>query len=222
MRYDGFGFRLHAAVVSVCVALGATATAAADEFYEATAADLQGPPGSVIRYLGIPRIQLTGAMVYRVLYRSTGLNGQPIAVSGIVMAPDRRAPAGGWPVIAWAHGTTGVARKCAPSLLPDPIASIPGINEMILHNFVVAATDYPGLGTAGEQQPHSAPARLYMLEATWSRKVAPPSKSPSTTYQKRESSMPTSSLPASRLPSRPFPWHPAPCRRRRRLSRHRP
>src|SRR3954453_19167863 len=43
-----------------------------------------------------------------VLYRSTGLNGKPIAVSGTVSVPKGRTPVGGWPVITWAHGTTGI------------------------------------------------------------------------------------------------------------------
>ena len=49
------------------------------------------------------------------LYRSVGLHGEPIAVSGTVIHPLGQPPAGGRNVIAWAHPTTGVARRCAPS-----------------------------------------------------------------------------------------------------------
>jgi alpha-beta hydrolase superfamily lysophospholipase len=52
-------------------------------------------------------------------------------------------------VVAWAHGTTGVARKCAPSLYPRALGWIPGLNEMLARGYVIAATDYPGLGTQG-------------------------------------------------------------------------
>ena len=38
------------------------------------------------------------------LYTSTDPAGAPIAVSGVSVAPDAAAPAGGWPVVAWAHG----------------------------------------------------------------------------------------------------------------------
>jgi pimeloyl-ACP methyl ester carboxylesterase len=121
----------------------------AQNFYEATGADLNGPPGSLIRLEGM-NIQLTTAMVYRILYRSTGLDGRIIPVSGMVIAPFREPPPGGWPVIAWAHPTTGIARSCAPSsMYPDPVNVIPGINEMLERGYVVAATDYPGLGTRG-------------------------------------------------------------------------
>ena len=49
------------------------------------------------------------------LYRSTGATGKPVAVSGALAVPKGRAPAGGWPLISWAHGTTGIADRCAPS-----------------------------------------------------------------------------------------------------------
>ena len=44
-----------------------------------------------------------------VLYRSTGSNGRPNAVSGTVTVPQGKAPKGGWPILTWAHGTTGIA-----------------------------------------------------------------------------------------------------------------
>ena len=36
-------------------------------------------------------------------------------MSGTLTVPKGKAPKGGWPVIAWAHGTTGIADSCAPS-----------------------------------------------------------------------------------------------------------
>jgi acetyl esterase/lipase len=86
---------------------------------------------------------------YRVLYRSRGLRGEPIAVSGVVIAPRGQAPAGGRPVVAWAHPTTGVATRCAPSLAFFVFQQIQGLREMAAQGYAVAATDYPGLGTAG-------------------------------------------------------------------------
>ncbi|MEE8099343.1 MAG: hypothetical protein V3T13_05360, partial [Hyphomicrobium sp.] len=76
-------------------------------------------PGQIIRVWpqvgGAPQ----NAKAYRILYRSTGLNGEPIAVSGAIIFPEGKAPRGGRPVIAWAHPTTGVVNRCAPTLLPD-------------------------------------------------------------------------------------------------------
>jgi len=91
-----------------------------------------------------------GSTGWRVLYRSTGLDDEPIAVSGTVFAPTGTPPAGGWPVVAWAHPTTGVASRCAPSIGADGGAgAIPGLADLLQAGYVVTATDYPGLGTPG-------------------------------------------------------------------------
>lgn len=135
--------------IAACLALGSFATPAfAQAFYEASAAELRGRPGTIIRTEPFPGAP-AGASAYRVLYRSTGLKGQPIAVSSLIVVPDGAAPAGGRRVVAWAHGTTGVARRCAPSLYPQALTWIPGLADMLARGYVVAATDFPGLGTAG-------------------------------------------------------------------------
>jgi Secretory lipase len=89
---------------------------------------------------------------WQVLYHSRDIAGHDIAVSGFVLLPQGRIPRGGWPVIAWAHGTTGVAGPCAPSLAPelghDPSA-VPEVRQLVAHHWAVVATDYPGLGTPG-------------------------------------------------------------------------
>jgi alpha-beta hydrolase superfamily lysophospholipase len=143
---DG-GIFLRAAAASFALSLLAP-PAIANEFYAASAEELRGRAGSIIRaeaFAGAP----AGAAAYKILYRSTYPKGQPVAVSGLIVVPQGPAPAGGRPVVAWAHGTTGVARKCAPSLYPQSLTWIPGLADMLARGYVVAATDYPGLGTAG-------------------------------------------------------------------------
>lgn len=132
-----------AAVLAVIAILPARA-----QFYEVDPADIPGKPGTVIRIAAFESSP-TGAQAYRVLYRSVGLHGEPIAVSGTVIHPLGQPPAAGRNVIAWAHPTTGVARRCAPSMWPLMFDEIPGLTEMIARGYVVAATDYPGLGTPG-------------------------------------------------------------------------
>jgi alpha-beta hydrolase superfamily lysophospholipase len=117
-------------------------------FYDATAGELAGPPGSLIRsepMLFAP----AGAQAFRVLYRSVGMHGEPIAVSGVIIVPAGPAPAGGRPIVAWAHPTTGVVPHCAPSLAIFVFQQMAGLRELIERGAVVAATDYPGLGTPG-------------------------------------------------------------------------
>jgi acetyl esterase/lipase len=51
--------------------------------------------------------------------------------------------------VAWAHPTTGVVPHCAPSLAIFIFRQIQGLRVMVARGYVVAATDYPGLGTPG-------------------------------------------------------------------------
>ncbi len=90
-----------------------------------------------------------GSTGWRILYVSTGLDGRPIEVSGVAIVPDLPAPAAGRSVVAWAHPTTGVAENCAPSLRREFFDSIPHLTALVALDYVVVATDYPGLGAAG-------------------------------------------------------------------------
>lgn len=89
------------------------------------------------------------AKAFRIIYRSTNLKGEPIAVSGTVIYPAGPAPKEGRNVIAWAHYTTGVAGRCAPTLLPNLSGTIAGLEDMLSRGYVVVATDYEGLGAPG-------------------------------------------------------------------------
>ncbi|GAU83984.1 alpha/beta fold hydrolase [Bosea sp. BIWAKO-01] len=122
---------------------------AQSDFYTATPAEIAGGrPGTLIRteiLNGTP----DGASAYRMLYRSVGLDGQPIAVSGVAIVPPGPGPAGGRPVVAWAHPTTGVQPQCGPSRSGGIFQSIQGLRSMLARGYIVTATDYPGLGAAG-------------------------------------------------------------------------
>jgi len=91
-----------------------------------------------------------------VLYRSQGVDGKADAVSGIVSLPKGKAPKQGWPVITYAHGTTGVADQCAPSrdvagtpVHPYNAYVLPLITRWLKAGYAVVRTDYEGLGTPG-------------------------------------------------------------------------
>lgn len=70
----------------------------------------------------------------------------------MVLIPAGTPPPNGWPVIAWAHGTSGVARLCAPSAMKDVYYGDEGLMPMVAAGFAVVATDYHGLGTQGPHQ----------------------------------------------------------------------
>ncbi len=118
-------------------------------FYTPPAELPAGPPGTIIRSQSIGS-RVDGSEAWRVLYTSTAPDGSPIAVSGVVVAPPGAAPDNGWPVVAWAHGTTGVVPRCVPLLEEDGgLARVPALEELLAAGTVVAVTDYPGLGTPG-------------------------------------------------------------------------
>jgi len=53
-------------------------------------------------------------------------------------------------VIAFTHGTVGVATNCSPSLQgPDALGVYEGLDELLAAGYVLAAIDYQGLGTPG-------------------------------------------------------------------------
>jgi pimeloyl-ACP methyl ester carboxylesterase len=105
-----------------------------------------GKPGQLINSENVDAPGLNGTMS-RVMYHSTTINGQDIAVTGLILIPKGTAPSGGWPIITWAHGTTGIADACAPSLKPDEFVTL--ANGLLDAGYLVVATDYEGLGTPG-------------------------------------------------------------------------
>lgn len=110
-------------------------------------------PGDLLRKLAVDGYAVPkGATAVRILYHSLNADGGDVATSGVVLIPAGHPPAGGWPVIAWAHGTSGVARMCAPSLEKDMEYGEEGLMPMVRAGFAVVATDYHGLGTEGPHE----------------------------------------------------------------------
>jgi pimeloyl-ACP methyl ester carboxylesterase len=107
-------------------------------------------PGTLLSYDRIDLPRIYRAKAWRILYVTRNYRLQPILSTGLVVLPDKapRIPMERQ-FVAWAHPTTGIASKCAPSLRASPLKTIGGLNELVASGVVVAATDYPGLGTKG-------------------------------------------------------------------------
>jgi len=88
-----------------------------------------------------------GQQAWRIHYVTTNAQSRPIAVSGVVVSPREAMPARPRDVIAWTHGTWGVASRCAPSLSNGFFTATPALANMVAKGFVVVAPDYPGLGS---------------------------------------------------------------------------
>ena len=114
---------------------------------------LKGKPGTLLKSEKVKAPGMHGT-VYRVMYLSSTLTGdKPVAVTGTVVVPDGTAPKGGFPVVSWAHGTNGMADKCAPSL--DPGANTDIANLLLDQGWNIAASDYRGDGTVAALTPET-------------------------------------------------------------------
>jgi hypothetical protein len=118
-----------------------------DPFYNATYR-VPFRPGTLLRQEPFTRGVPEGAVAWRILHATTRDDGSPTLASAIVMVA-RNTPAGPRPVVAWVHGSTGIVRGCAPSLLGDPFAHVPALQPLLAQGWVWVATDYVGLGAAG-------------------------------------------------------------------------
>lgn len=90
-----------------------------------------------------------GASAFRIRYQSRAVGGERNQVTGVVIVPKGAVPRGGRDVVAWAHGTSGVAESCAPSQSKALFESIAGLSQLLAAGYAVVATDYAGLGTPG-------------------------------------------------------------------------
>lgn len=127
----------------------------------------EGKLGQVIKQEAIAT-SVKGVRAWRIAYISSDISGRKTIATGLVVAPMGPAPAGGRPVMSWAHGTTGAAQNCGPSQVIDPAVplneyflvggnswtdyGIPSVEEFIKEGYVLVATDYQGLGGGGRHQ----------------------------------------------------------------------
>ncbi|WP_436917866.1 alpha/beta hydrolase [Acinetobacter schindleri] len=87
-------------------------------------------------------------------YKMLGINNNETQATALVFTPKGTPPAKGWPIVAWAHGTTGVADQCAPSKnqLNNDITNM--ITGLLKAGYIVVAPDYEGLGEPSGTELH--------------------------------------------------------------------
>ncbi|WP_249218100.1 hypothetical protein [Nocardia seriolae] len=107
---------------------------------------------------------------FRIVYRTVGQSGEPEVSGGVVYVPEGKEPEGGWPVVSWGHGTSGMTEGCAPSRTGNVIDGTedqaPDLSRFLAAGYAVAASDYIGLGApgyheylAGRAEGHCSPRR---------------------------------------------------------------
>src|SRR5262245_41464448 len=122
-------------------------------FYEVPDPIPAGEHGDLIRW---QVVEASFTHRYRIMYLSETIAGAPTVVTALVEAPDDIAPFGGWKLLLYGHGTTGLADICAPSMAVDGDLAdgdfaneFESIGNATNEGWVVAATDYEGLGGPG-------------------------------------------------------------------------
>jgi hypothetical protein len=126
-----------------------------DEAFYQPPTDLSGyARGDLIRWEQEPDMNAALTQFgtsYRVMYVSKGAAGNKIAVTGMAFIPSNTSEP--LDAIVWAHGTVGLADKCAPSKWPMlyPVYEWPDYGQIILkilqNGYAAIAPDYEGLGT---------------------------------------------------------------------------
>ncbi|MFE7797225.1 lipase family protein [Nocardia sp. NPDC057440] len=137
---------LTTAIACVCAASPLTLPAAA--------ADPAGGPGTVTSVAPLAAVATPPGSVNstRIIYRTSTANDVPTEASAAVYFPPGPAPAGGWPVIAWAHGTVGLGDDCAYSIAGPSAAERDWayLGTWLRQGYAIVAADYAGLGTPDE------------------------------------------------------------------------
>jgi pimeloyl-ACP methyl ester carboxylesterase len=163
LRFGAAGLLLLAALLAGCASAPAPGDAA---FYQYSGA-VPSTAGALLRSEPLPAafgLEAAGEQ-RRILYTSTdGRTGSgQLVTSGAVFYPPGPAPAGGWPIVAWAHGTVGVANICAPSRNPRSKRDARYLDAWLHQGFAVVATDYQGLGVGGPHLYLNARAEAYAV-----------------------------------------------------------
>jgi Secretory lipase len=149
-----------AIMLSAGVALPASAAPAAagilpappgDAFYVPPSPLPAGQPGDIIWYRSATS-PTASATAWQILYRSTTVAGDPTAISGTLLVPTS-GYSGTRPVVAYAAGTQGFGDQCAPSkeMAANNFDEQFAVNNLLGQGWAVVVTDYPGLGTPGDE-----------------------------------------------------------------------
>ncbi|WP_110797648.1 prolyl oligopeptidase family serine peptidase [Mycolicibacterium setense] len=143
-----------ATVLLICGLVTAPTSAAAPNWSGLDARHHDAPipaAGTLIEAVSLdPELSVPGAAsAYRILYSTVDQHDSPALSTAAVFIPHGEAPEGGWPTIAWAHGTVGLGDDCAPSAQPRSARDAQYLTHWLDQGYAVVGSDYAGLGTPG-------------------------------------------------------------------------
>lgn len=137
---------LTAAVVLTVAAVAADQRGTIPDFYDGVPTD-GTHAGTLLRAAEVPSVD--AAVTFRLLYATTGGGDDAVRPATAVLSVPAATGGTELPVVVWVHGSVGVARSCAPSLLGGGIGSPVAESGLLAAGYAVLAVDLPGLGTSG-------------------------------------------------------------------------
>lgn len=110
-------------------------------------------PGTLLRVDDLTAVDMlnwtvpSSLTMSRIIYTTSNINGTMLPTSAYVLWPYTAVPAGeGYPLVAWAHGTSGANKPCAPSNYRNLQYHFQVPYALDLQGMAVVAPDYAGLG----------------------------------------------------------------------------
>ncbi|SPJ79464.1 uncharacterized protein FTOL_07855 [Fusarium torulosum] len=119
------------------------------DFYATAKNFSASSPGDLLKLAAINSSNLdvpSGMATFRFQYTSQGLDGSPVPSTGFIAFPFAKpSHHQKFPLVAYAHGTIGVHRGCAPSSSPS-LFNYDSWAPLMLRGYAIVGTDYAGLG----------------------------------------------------------------------------
>ena len=97
--------------------------------------------------INIPNALSKASQVTQFDYTMNAVTGEITTARAQLFEPIGKAPDQGYPLVVWAHGTTGISNACAPSLSFQNFGNPIAINGLLELGYAVLAPDYEGFGT---------------------------------------------------------------------------
>lgn len=122
-----------------------------DPFYKVPGEAAEATPGTLLKVekdVDTTRYTLPPATALsRIMYQSENFSGSRVPTTAYVLWPySPRSQPDGYPIVAWAHGTSGITANSAPSHHKNLWQHFLAPYQLALQGYVVVATDYAGLG----------------------------------------------------------------------------
>ncbi|KAG7007488.1 hypothetical protein G7Y79_00009g025970 [Physcia stellaris] len=122
-----------------------------DPFYKTSPDDANIEPGNALKVeheTDTTRYHLPPATaISRFVYQSEDYRGSRVPVSAMMLWPySPKTLEDGYPIVAWAHGTSGTTPDSAPSNHKSVWQHFLAPYQLVSNGYVVVATDYAGLG----------------------------------------------------------------------------